>query len=213
MTPGDTEQEVLAEQVRLLYSNAPLAYRLSLLNAILVYAVLASHVKQEPLLAWLVTVLGITVLRYLIVAAYWRSATAGTAARTWAARLRIGALLAALAWGCLIIVPGIGAPIWIQSFSAFVIAGMSTAALISLSALPSISVPHIVLILLPLPVTLALHGDPPRLAMALMATFYLFLLVRLVYRVHDIIVTGIRLRLQNEEMFRIFAKASRSPPA
>lgn len=211
MDPTDAERRVLAEQVRMLYSNAPMTYRVSVVNACLVYGVLGLYLPQERMLAWLALVLTITLGRYVVVALYWRN-DAPQDPRRWAQFVRLGAMLSGLAWGSLITVPGVGAPIWIQSFISFVIAGMSTAALISLSALRSIAVPHIILILLPLPITLAIHGDTPRLAMAVMATFFLLLLIRLAYRIYDIIESGIRLKQQNEEMFRIFEKASRPRP-
>jgi hypothetical protein len=213
MGPDHPERAVLAEQVHLLYANGPLTYRLALFNACLVYAVLVRHVPQEPLLIWLALVLTITLSRYTLVALYWRS---GDGPRRdperWARRIAIGALCAGVAWGGLIVVPGVGAEIWIQFFIAFVVAGMSAAALASLVALLRACMPDIIAILLPLPVMLALHGDPPRLAMALMAMFYLFLLVRLAYRINDVIVTGIRLRQQNEEMFCIFEKSRTAKP-
>lgn len=190
----------------LLFQNVALSQGIVLINGLVVYLILFQYMPDKHLDAWLITLLFIALLRLSLARFYWRLRQGAKPLRGLLIMFFIAAYLSAMNWGVLILlVPG--RVVWIEAFIAFVIAGMSAGSLITSSASLAVSIPYLVLILCTLPFHYAGIGDPPHLAMAVMVTLYMFLLIRLAFRVHDMQYTSLRAELENTDMYQVLKRS------
>ncbi len=203
----DTQAQARTQLIELLFRNTPLSYSLTLINSVLVFLVLEEYVPRLELILWLVAVIVVTLFRLFIVRGFWNKKPGQQHAEFYLKMLLVGTHLSALIWGVLILVPGEYTLDWIESFIAFVLAGMSAGVLLSLSPLISAAIPYLLLILMPLTIYFYQQSDFPHFAMGLMATLYLVLLVRLVFRNHQLLADTIRQDIENRNLFTFLDRA------
>ena len=205
------ESETLEKRINvrltdLLFRNIMLSQGIVLINGLAVYLILYQYMPGHHLQGWLITLLFIALLRLSLARFYWSHRQGAKPLRALLIMFFFASYLSALNWGVLILL----APervVWIEAFVAFVIAGMSAGSLITGSARLAVSVPYLVLILVLLPFHYAGVGDPPHLAMAVMVTLYMFMLIRLAYRIHDMQYTSTRIELENTDMFQVLKRS------
>jgi len=208
MAPTETiEYKVRTRLIELLFRNAPLSYTVTLINAVLVMLVLDDYVPGIELLIWLITIILITLLRLVLVSAYWNAKHPYDQITFYKNMHLVGVYATAVLWGVLIYIPGQHSEFWIESFIAVVIAGMTTGAVLALSPLLSAVLPYLLLILLPVAGFFFLSGDFRHFAMGLMVTFYLLLLTQLVFRNHKMLAETIRQEIEAKTMFQFLEKA------
>ena len=97
--PSDRKVFIEAEQIRLLYEQAPTSFFVTLLNAGLLTIVLRKVVPAHQRFVWLGVMLVITLARITLVYAYRRSAPSVEQAQRWRTWFIMGAGCAGLAWG------------------------------------------------------------------------------------------------------------------
>lgn len=208
MSTGKENPDSLIEtrMTDLLFQNTALAQGIALINGLTVYLILFQYVENYFLPAWLIAVLVISVLRMVIAKLYWRRRKISRPPAQLLVVFLFATYISALTWGMLIkVIPE--DILWMEAFTAFVIAGMSAGSLITNSARLNASVPYIVLILIFLPFHYADNGDPPHLAMAVMVTLYMFLMIRLAFRVQDMQYRSNKSELENTELYNILKRA------
>src|SRR5438132_13629128 len=88
-----------AEQVRLLFKNAPLAYSTTILNGAILAFVLRVDAPASSLVGWYACLLIVTALRSVLVWHYNRSADKVARARTWNRLYLLGTVAAAIVRG------------------------------------------------------------------------------------------------------------------
>ena len=183
-----------------------LAQGIVLVNGLVVYLILYQYMPGHHLDTWLIMLLFISVLRLSLARFYWKRRQGSKPLHGLLIMFFFAAYLSAMNWGVLILLVPTKV-IWIEAFIAFVMAGMSAGSLITGSARLEVSVPYLVLILATLPYYYASVGDPPHLAMAVMVTLYMFLLIRLAYRIHDMQYASIKTELENTDMFQVLKRS------
>jgi len=204
----DTEVQIRTQLIELLFRNAPLSYSITLVNSVLVFLVLKDYIPRLELILWLTAMIAVTLLRLLIVSAFWSRKPGPGHIDTYKNLLLAGTHISAALWGVLILIPAEYSVDWIESFIAFVIAGMSAGALLSLSPLLGAAIPYLLLILMPLAIFFYQQSDFSHLAMGLMATFYLILLVRLVFGNHQLLSATLRQDIENRNLFSFLERAN-----
>ena len=200
------EDRLKTRMTDLLFRNVALSQSIVLINGLVVYLILYQYMPGHHLVSWLITLLFIALLRLSLARFYWKRRQGSKPLYGLLIMFFIATYLSALNWAVLILlVPG--QVVWIEAFIAFVIAGMSAGSLITGSASLVVSIPYLVLILCTLPFHYAGIGDPPHLAMAVMVTLYMFMLIRLAFRVHDMQYTSLRTELENTDMFQVLKRS------
>ena len=200
----DTRIEV--RMTDMLFQNVSLSQGIVLINGLIVYLILYQYMPGQNLTAWLVTLLFIALLRLSLARFYWNRRQDSKPLRGLLILFYFATCMSAVNWGVLILLVPKNI-IWIEAFIAFVIAGMSAGSLITGSARLAVSVPYLVLILSSLPYHYARVGDPPHLAMAIMVTLFMFLLIRLAYRIHDMQYVSMKTELENTDMFQLLKRS------
>lgn len=192
----------------MLFQNVSLSQGIVLINGLVVYLILYHYMPGRNLETWLMALLFIAVLRLSLARFYWNRRQESKPLRGLLIMFFFATYLSALNWGVLILlVPN--KIIWIEAFIAFVMAGMSAGSLITGSARLEVSVPYLVLILATLPYYYAGVGDPPHLAMAIMVTLYMFLLIRLAYRIHDMQYASFKTEMENTDMYKVLKRSKK----
>ena len=121
---------VLADQVDLLYRQAPLGIGVTLVIGIILAFELYSSAKiGELVIFWAVLMVVVCIARFLLVLAYRHARDRDTAPDSWLRRFAIGALAAGVTWGFAGAVFFPGHTDEQQVFLAFVLAGMSAGGL------------------------------------------------------------------------------------
>ena len=95
----DTVSHVYAEQVRLLYRNAPLALVLSLIGGGTLALMQRPYVAAAPLACWVLMLLLVTGGRAVLTYRYLHATSQAVDAATWGPAYVAGAGLAGMMWG------------------------------------------------------------------------------------------------------------------
>ena len=200
------DNRIKVRMTDMLFQNVSLSQGIVLINGLVVYLILFHYIEGYYLSVWLITLLVIALLRLLLARMYWKRRQASKPMGGLLAVFYTATYLSALIWSVLILLVPVSV-VWIEAFIAFVIAGMSAGSLITGSARLAVSIPYLVLILASLPFHYAGAGDPPHLAMTVMVTLYMFLLIRLAYRIHDMQFISIKSELENTDMFKVLKRS------
>lgn len=196
----ETGRQIYAEQIALLYRNAPLAYSITVINGSILAFVQRVHISTTVLLAWFTCLLLITLGRAILAYGYTRSHPSAADIRRWGLGYLIGAGLAGIAWGSTAIflfpVDAIGH----QVFVAFVLAGMSAGAVSVLSARLEAALVFLLPALLPLAVQFFFQQDELSIAMAAMTLLFIVGILIAAWNIHYSILRALRLKLDKQDL-------------
>lgn len=197
----ELKEKLRYETLKTLALQGKFSFVISLLNASVVFSVLSSVVENAILVTWLSLILGVTALRVITIAWFFRLDEDSPRLKLWRNLYLVLVWGSGLCWGILPLLDVFSTIAWVEAFIIFVIAGMSAGALVSLYAMLSAIIPYLVVILLPLFYVLAVGTLPSHYAMALLTAFFLLLMVRSAYTLNKAANKTMRLELENEELF------------
>ena len=204
MERGDVESrfsvQIYAEQVRLLYSNAPLAYSATLLNGAILAFVQGSYVATPVLIAWYGVLVSVTALRTWLAWRYARVSPGPDAARRWSSAYVVGAALAGSVWGATAFVMIPSASVAHEVFVAFVLAGMSAGSVTVLAFRKEACMAFLFLTLLPLVFRYLALGTTLHMAMGVMTSLFLVSMVISASSFNRAVRTTLRLRFDKREL-------------
>ena len=186
-----------AEQVRLLYANAPAGFVATVLNVVLLALIQWPVIAPPRLVTWLAALLALTALRAVVVWRFQHRAPAPPAVRRWGTLFGLGTLGAGLGWGC--------AGVWLfpvaslphQVFLAFVVGGMIAGAVGLLAARMGVFLSFACPAAVPIIVHLLVQDDPTSRTMSGMATLFTLVSIFTAWKLHCTIRTALHLRFDN----------------
>jgi|GEM_PF-4927570 len=185
---------VQAEQVRLLYEAVPLALFATVVNALVMTAMLWTQVPSTPLLGWLSAMILISLLRYFIARAYQAGRPWPASAAVWQTVFLGGVAVSALSWGSSVLVIFPQTSQAHQVLLALVIAGICAGAVSTLSYQWRAIALFLVLTLTPLIWRFWLGGDDLSHAVAFMSLLFLLMLLISARRIYQTNQTNLQLR-------------------
>jgi signal transduction histidine kinase len=200
------EGEVLLEQVKQLYSLAPIGISASLMNSVIAFFIMREVLPYRLLIPWLAAVLGISALRMGLVFWFRSEAPESAAAPAWKFRFQISLILIGLAWGSIALVP-FSFSLAHQVFLAFVLGGMAAGASSTFSKIRHGDAYFSIPALLPLTVHFLLIGDPFHHAMAAMAFLYITLLSQISRHNYRVNRDSLQLNFDNQDMIESLTMA------
>lgn len=194
---NQTEPDIYPAQVSLLYSNAFLAYSVTLVNAGILAAVQAPAVPLRAILAWLSCLLAISAVRGLALWLYRRDPLHDQHARLWGRMYLGGAALAGSAWGssAIALFPADSLPH--QVFVAFVLAGMSAGGVGVLAARMEAALVFLVPALTPLAFRFFAVGGDVHTLMGIMTLLFLAGMTGTAWTLYRATDASLRLRFNN----------------
>lgn len=192
--------ELFAEQVKLLYNNAPLAYFTILINGAILIYVLRNHVAASTLLAWYASLLLVTGVRSIMVRRFVCARPPPASARRWNIAYLAGAALGGTVWGATAIVLFPLDSAAHQVFIAFVLAGMSAGGISVLSSRMEVCAAFLLPQLLPLAFRYLSLDTSLQKAMGVMTLIFLAGMLVSARNIYCSIFTSLRLRFDKREL-------------
>ncbi len=206
-------QQIEAERVKLLYTQAPIGFVVTVLNAGVVVFILWGSVARSLLIAWLVLIVTITLLRFALVQRYRRAAATADQVRSWRTLFILGAGAAGVAWGAvglLLFLPELMAH---QVFLAFVLGGMAAGAVGLLSSVRTAFLAFFIPTVLPIIIRFFVQGGTVPVAMGVLGLFFAGALLAIARNFHASIVESLNLRFENYELIRSLSVAKEQAEA
>jgi diguanylate cyclase (GGDEF)-like protein/PAS domain S-box-containing protein len=189
-----------AEQVRLLYRNAPLAYFTTLVNGAILAFVQSAYISVAVSLGWYGGLALITAIRAFIVWRYARASFTVDRARFWNQIYLAGAGLAGMIWGASAFVLFPEASFAHQAFIAFVLAGMAVGGITVLAPRMEACLIFLLPALLPLAFRYLTFGTGLHAAMGIMTLIFLAGMLAAAWTLHRSILTSLALRFDKREL-------------
>lgn len=202
-----------AEQVDLLYKNAPLAYAVTLVNGAILAFVLSEHVATPVLMAWYGALVSVTAIRAVFVRRYARVRPGPDAARWWNSVYVAGTAVAGSVWGAAAFVLFPSTAMAHQVFIAFVLAGMSAGSITVLAYRMETSLAFLLPVLLPLIFRYLTLGTQLHIAMGVMTSIFLVAMVVSALNFYRSVRTSLRLRLDKRELENEITRRNRAEEA
>ena len=192
--------ELFAEQVKLLYNNAPIAYSTTLINGAILIYVLRAHISAPILLAWYSCLLLVTVIRSIAVWQYKRIDPAHDDPPRWHIIYLIGAALAGIVWGSTAVVLFPINSISHQVFIAFVLAGMAAGGISVLAPRMEVCLAFLLPQLLPLTIRYLSFDTALQRAMGVMTLIFFVAISFSALNFHRSILTSLNLRFDKRTL-------------
>jgi signal transduction histidine kinase len=196
----DHRQELRKAQVRLLFEQLPSAVLATVVNATILTAIFWSDVPHSLLAGWLVTILLVALARDIHRRTYLHRNPAGNESHRWARQYLYGVAANGMLWGAAGYRFFTTESYTHQVFLAFVLAGMASGGIGTLSALPGAYLLFVIPTLVPYGVQLLRSGDRLHLSMAVMLALYVSMLTTIGHRLHRTARESLRLRFQNLDL-------------
>jgi len=206
-------QQIEAERVKLLYTQAPIGFVVTVLNAGVVVFILWGSVASSLLIAWLVLIVTITLLRFALVQRYRCATATADQVHSWRTLFILGAGAAGIAWGAvglLLFFPELMAH---QVFLAFVLGGMAAGAVGLLSSVRTAFLAFFIPTVLPIIVRFLVHGGTVPVAMGFLGLLFAGALLAIARNFHASIVESLNLRFENYELIRSLSVAKEQAEA
>lgn len=200
------KEQILWQQVRQLYSLAPIGLIATLTNSVIVFFVMRNDMPAATINAWLAAVLAISALRLGLVLRFRQLQPGQAAASTWERWYLGSLLLVGLAWGSIGFLP-FSFSIAHQVFLAFVLGGMAAGASSTFSKVPYGYAAFAIPAMLPLALHFFLINDDFHRAMAAMILLYIVLLSRVSRHNYQVNRSSLLLRFENQEMIENLKRA------
>lgn len=204
---------IRAEQVRLLYSQAPLGATASLFVAPLVVLVHWQVVPHPVLLAWLVLLEASILIRLALTAAFRRDPDSESDAEIWASRYTWACAASGICWGgCIFLLALSPSPVY-QSFVALVLGGILIDGVLTMTPVLLACVVYALPLALPPALWLLLQDDLLRATMGATGVLYLLLALGTAHRYHQALTRSLRLATENLGLAQSFAAAKEQAEA
>ncbi len=194
----DRTQEILPQQVGILYDNGPVMLVANIVNAGLVTAILGPDLGRKVYL-WCAAVVVVALVRGVLSLAYRRRQQALTVP-TWAWLFTLGSIVSGIVWGlgcAVLFVPG---NILAQLVVAFVAAGMAAGAAAGLCAWLPAALGFVTAILMGLFLVLLAQGEAHYHAVAAMTALMWFALSVIAINFNRMIRRSLSVGLENREL-------------
>ena len=201
-SPTDSQRDrsdrvrVLADQVEILYRQAPLGIAVTLvIGAVLAFELYSSAKIGELVVFWGLLMVFVCVARLGLVFAYKHAQNRDTAPDIWLRRFAIGALGSGVAWGFAGAVFFPGHTDEQQVFLAFVLAGMAAGGLPLFAAVWWVYALYAAGVMFPFEVVLITFGSRLFTELSFMMPLFFAINVAVAYRMNQVFVSGYRLRV------------------
>jgi signal transduction histidine kinase/CheY-like chemotaxis protein len=193
-------QQIEAEQVRLVYTQAPVGCAATVLNAGIVTVVLWKVVAHPLLLAWLALLIALILSLFALLRLYQRLTPTADRLRFWRTLFTIGVGSGGTVGGAAGILLFPHESLIHQVFLVFVLGGMAAGAVAVLSPVMTAFLAVFIPTLLPVTVQLFLQGDEVHMSMGLLLLSFAGVLLLMAHHQQASITQSLHLRFENLDL-------------
>src|SRR5215510_6110514 len=200
-------EEIHAAQVGLLYDQIPSALIATTINAAILIVVMWGQIPKALLIIWLLLIFGVDASRYALRRAYLRNRPPIAESRRWGRRSVYGVAANGILWGFagyFFFVPDSYA---YQVFMAFVLGGMVSGAISTLSPVRGAYLAFLIPAVVPYALRLISIRTELHLAMGAMLLLYVIMMWVISGRVYSTVVESLRLRFLNLSLLQDLTQA------
>ena len=183
--PTTLMNHVRADQIRMVYGNAPLSLITSFLNSLILVYLLWSVVAGELLIVWLLGTTLISLFRFFLAMRFQKVQPDETRIDSWSSWALAGALLAGFGWGAASFFLFAVDSLPHQVMLSFVIAGTTAGAVTTLSASRPAIIGFILLAVLPLSYRFILASHEFSVAMGMMTLLFAMLTLLIAHKFYQ----------------------------
>ena len=194
------KQQILAAEIRLLYSNANVGAGVTLIAASILAYLQWEVVPHPIILCWWLYMVLVSVARFTLARRYWDTSPTGTAVSRWGATYAGIAGLAGAGWGAAGILLYPAAHLTNQVFLIFVLGGMMLGAVSVLAPRPEAFLAFLIPAGLAVSVRLVFQGDQTHFAMGLLAALFTGATLVTTRRIHRTIHSSLGLQFENHDL-------------
>ena len=199
---------IRAEQVRLLYAQAPLGTIASLLIAPMLALALWEVAPRAVLLIWLALLEAVILIRLLLTLVFQRRAPNETGPLdAWATRYVWACAASGVGWGGCVVLLALAPSLVYEAFIALILGGVLMGGVLTMTPVLSAYVAYALPLALPPVLWLLLQDDPLRVAMGASGILYLLLALGTAHRYHQTLTQSLRLALDNLGLAQASARA------
>jgi signal transduction histidine kinase/CheY-like chemotaxis protein len=194
--------QIVATEVRLLYSGVNVGAAVTLISAAVLAALQWTVVSRSTILAWFSYMLLVSLARFTLGRSYWRAAPSNLETGRWRTAFVIGTGLAGVGWGA--------AGVWFyppaylanQVFLVFVLGGMMLGGASLLAPRPEAFLAFMLPTGLTPAARLMLQGGETHLAMGFLAVLFTAATLITTRRIHLTIASSLNLQLENQDLVK-----------
>jgi len=202
-------QQIRAAEVRLSYQQLPSALTATIINAVILTAVMWKEIFHALLIGWLLVILVVVFVRYALRLSYLRSGVGNEEFLRWRRRFLCGVAANGLLWG----LAGFSfftADSYVhQVFLAFALMGMVSGGTSTLSPIRGAYLVFMIPALLPYGLRLFTAGGGLHLAMAGMLVVYVTMMGMICDRLHATVAESLQLCFDNVDLLEDLKQAKR----
>jgi signal transduction histidine kinase len=192
--------QLYAEQIRLLYRNAPLGLIATLINSAVLVFILRSVVPHWVLTTWFVCILLVSIARFVQLSWFRRVPPESSDVGRWGTWFVIGLALSGIIWGSAgIFLYPVESTIH-QEFLAFVLGGMAIGAAGAFSVVMTAFIAFTLPSLAPLIVRFLAAGDEIHMAMGGMSLLFAVLITGIAFRISRATLASLLLRFEKNSL-------------
>jgi PAS domain S-box-containing protein len=195
---------VNAERVRLLYKNASFSMTASLINSSVLSLIFWKVIDHTNIIAWVMSIILVTVLRYVDVVHFLRSSPEPSQALR---RFTLGTFFSGIAWGLAGVIIFPAESLIYQAFLAFVLGGMVTGAAGAYSVVKRTFFSFCIPALTPIIIRFLLIGDVDHIAMAGMFLLFAVLVTAIAMYMHNMNINSLKIRFENKNLISYLGSA------
>jgi diguanylate cyclase (GGDEF)-like protein/PAS domain S-box-containing protein len=198
---------LLAEQVKLLYQQAPNALVVTLIIAAALAFVFWNHVTKEWIVGWLAAICFLTLGRFLLIRSYFRKHPVASEAVIWGRRFFVGTLFSGVLWGLAGSIFFIDDSATHQLFLAYLLAGMIAGAMATLSPYRGTFLAFSIPVVIPFTYQVIAHESDTHLAIALTYLLFVFAMGGISHRLYKTVAESLKFRFDNFDLLKRLVQA------
>ncbi|MXS81734.1 EAL domain-containing protein [Nitrosomonas oligotropha] len=193
---------LLAEQVKLLYQQAPKALVVTLITSAALVFIFWNHVAKVWLLGWLVTIYLLTFVRFLLISSYFRKKPAIAESARWGWQFLIGTLFSGILWGSAGSIFFVDGSATHQLFLAYLLGGMVAGAMATLSSYRGAFMAFSIPVVIPFTYQVMTHDGDVQLAIAFTYLIFVFAMGSISHRLYQTVAESLKFRFDNFDLLK-----------
>jgi len=193
-------EQILSEQLKLLYANANLGVLVNIVAATILAGLQWGIISQPVVIGWWLYITLVSIARFSIARRYWQASPGPEDIARWRNIFTTGVAFAGAGWGAAGVLLYSPAHINSQVFLIFVLGGMMLGASSVLAPRPEAFLTFLIPVGLIPAIRLFVQADETHIAMGLLASVFTLATLVTTRRIYSLVESSLRLQIENRDL-------------
>jgi signal transduction histidine kinase/ActR/RegA family two-component response regulator len=198
--PQSSGEQILSEQLKLLYANANLGVLVNIVAATILAGLQWGIISQPVVIGWWLYITLVSIGRFSIARRYWHAPLGPEDIARWRNIFTTGVAFAGAGWGAAGVLLYSPAHINSQVFLIFVLGGMMLGASSVLAPRPEAFLTFLIPVGLMPAIRLFVQADKTHIAMGLLASVFTLATLVTTRRIYSLVESSLRLQIENRDL-------------